>query len=119
MAHDMDGMGVAFLRACPEFARHGVLESIQVTEETLRDDWKHLRAQMVEHDPNGCMILQPFISASSSSVLGPQEYAAVSEGHDGITAGHGRVLYFILNPDDTLMTEHIASLGHEHGEYEM
>ena len=119
MAHDMDGKGIAFLRACPEFARHGVLESIQVTEETLRDDWKDLRGQMKEHDPNGCMILQPFISASSSSVLGPQEYAAISEGHDGITAGHGRVLYFILNPDDTLMTEHIASLGHKHGEYEM
>ena len=119
MGHDFDGKGIAFLRACPEFARHGVLESIKVTEETLRDDWKHLRDTMKEQDPNGCMILQPFIGATSSSVLGPQEYAAISEGHDGITAGHGRVLYFVLNPDDTLMTEHIATLGHKHGEYEM
>ena len=119
MAHDFDGKGIAFLRACPEFARHGVLESIQVKEESLREDWKNLRDKMLEHDPNGCMILQPFVSATSSSVLGPQEYAAISEGHDGITAGWGRVLYFILNPDDTLMTEHMTSIGHKHGEYEM
>jgi len=53
---------VAFLRACPEFARHGVLESIEVTDDTIRTEWKRLREIMLEKDPKGAFMLQPFIS---------------------------------------------------------
>ena len=33
---------VSFLRACPEFARHGVLESLKVEQSDLRAQWKYL-----------------------------------------------------------------------------
>ena len=73
----------AFIRACPEVARHGVIESIKVTRETYMDEWRRLATIMKEQDPNGCMLLQPFIDATSSMVLAPNQYAVVGEGHDG------------------------------------
>ena len=72
----------AFIRACPEVARHGVIESIKVTRETYMDEWRRLATIMKEQDPNGCMLLQPFIDATSSMVLAPNQYAVVGEGHD-------------------------------------
>ena len=80
----------AFIRACPEVARHGVIESIKVSKETYMDEWRRLATIMKEQDPNGCMLLQPFIDATSSMVLAPNHYAVVGEGHDGVTASHGR-----------------------------
>ena len=46
-------VGPAFLRACPEFARHGVLESLKGVEDNLRDTRKHLVKVMKEADHNG------------------------------------------------------------------
>ena len=83
-----------FLRTCPEFARHGVLESIRVSRDNLRKHWKHLKEVMEREDENGCLILQPFTEATSSCVLAPQQLASVGVDHDGITAGHGFTLYF-------------------------
>lgn len=115
-----DGKMVAFLRACPLKPRHGVLESIKVTADTIQDTWIHLRNVMREQDPEGCMILQPFVHATSSCVLAPQQYAAVGDGHDGITAGHGYKLYFHLNPDDSILSEHIENtVGKKVGGYEL
>lgn len=113
---------VAFLRACPEHARHGVLESIEVNAETLGERWGALNAKMIDNDPNGCLILQPFIHATSSLVLGPQQFAAVASGHDGITAGGSGLLYFMLNPQDTLMSDHFYTINpkkHILGKYEV
>jgi hypothetical protein len=109
----------AFLRACPEHARHGVLESLEVNEDNVQDTYAHLRDVMRKEDPNGCMILQPFIPATSSMVLAPQMYAVVGKDHDGVTAGHGRQLYFLMNPDDTDCVEQFAAIGHKQGEYEL
>ena len=109
----------AFVRACPEVARHGVLESIEVTLETLQEDWMHLVKMMKAEDPNGCLMIQPFIPATSSCVLGPQQYATIATGHDGVTAGHGRKLYLLFNPDDNTMSSHMDSLGHKRGTYEI
>lgn len=112
--------GIAFLRACPEFARHGVLESLKVSEDTMEMSWRDLRKTMLKEDPNGAMMLQPFIPASSSAVFAPRQYAAFAMGHDGITAGSKeKMLYIILNPDDTTMSNHLYSLGHELGTYEL
>lgn len=109
----------AFLRACPEFARHGVLESIAVTNDNLQERWSSLRDTMKREDPNGCLILQPFIPATSSMVLAPQQYATIGQDHDGITAGHGYKLYFHLNPDDTSMTNAMSNIGHKPNTYEL
>lgn len=111
--------GVAFLRTCPLTPRHGVFESVEVTDDTIRTEWKRLREIMLEKDPKGAFMLQPFISASSSGVIAPKQFAAIATGHDGITAGKGRKLYFILNPDDNIMSDHMYSLGNELGKYEL
>lgn len=113
---------VAFLRACPEHARHGVLESVEVTGDNFEERWSALNQKMIANDPNGCLILQPFIHASSSLVLGPQQFAAVAAGHDGITAGGDALLYFMLNPQDSLMSDHFYSINpnkHVLGKYEV
>lgn len=112
----------AFIRACPEVARHGVIESIKVTRETYMDEWRRLATIMKEQDPNGCMLLQPFIDATSSMVLAPNQYAVVGEGHDGVTASHGRQLYFALKPRnaDANVAEYFESLGQvEKDNYEL
>ena len=108
-----------FLRTCPEFARHGVLESIRVSRDNLRKHLKHLKDTMEREDENGCLILQPFTEATSSCVLAPQQYAAVGINHDGITAGHGFNLYFHLDESDTQLSDHMASIGHKRGTYEL
>jgi hypothetical protein len=104
----------AFLRACPEFARHGVLESIKVTKETLQEEWISLSETMKKEDPRGCMILQPFVHATSSAVLAPQQFATIGKGHDGITAGNERTLYFALNPCQTYMSNDINMINNSH-----
>ena len=113
-------VGTAFLRACPEFARHGVLESLKVVEDNLRDNWKHLVKVMKEEDPNGCLILQPFVPATSSAVMAPQKHAAISLGHDGVTAGDGAyMVYTLMNPQESTLVEHVKSIGHEKDTYEV
>ena len=111
---------IAFLRTCPETARHGVLESIEVNVDDLREKWARLRETMQSHDENGCLILQPFIAATSSAVIAPTQFAAVAEGHDGITAGGARKLYFVLNPQDNVLASHIYSVNNKNtvGKYE-
>ena len=90
-----------------------VCESLEVNEDNVQDTYAHLRDVMRKEDPNGCMILQPFIPATSSMVLAPQMYAVVGKDHDGVTAGHGRQLYFLMNPDDTDCVEQFAAIGHK------
>mgnify|MGYP003115372256 CR=1 FL=1 len=109
----------AFLRACPEFARHGVLESIEVDVDNMVDTYAHLRAVMMKEDPNGCMILQPFVPATSSMVMAPNMYAVVGPDHDGVTAGHGRQLYFLMNPNETNCVEQFKAIGHDPNTYEL
>ena len=103
----------AFIRACPEVARHGVIESIKVDKESYMEEWRKLATIMKKEDPNGCMLLQPYIDATSSMVLAPNQYAVVGEGHDGVTASHGRQLYFALKPRDVdaKAADYFESLG--------
>ena len=109
----------AFIRACPEYARHGVLESVEVTLHDLKSKWHSLITMMKKEDPNGSLMLQPFIPATSSCVLAPQQYATIATGHDGVTAGHGRVLYLNFNPDDNTMSSTMELIGHKRGTYEI
>tara|TARA_R110002073_G_scaffold75191_1_gene183433 strand:+ start:7771 stop:10215 length:2445 start_codon:yes stop_codon:yes gene_type:complete len=95
------GDGDLFLRTCPETARHGVLESVKVNAETIVAEWTRLRDIMNELEPTGCLILQPFLEATSSAVLHPTKYATIGIGHDGVTAGHGTTLRFnIVDTDE-------------------
>ena len=78
---------IYFVRACPEFPRHGVLESTPADMDTIVDVVKGLQQMMLKEDPNGCLLVQPFIEATSSCVYAPGMYMVIAEGHDGITAG--------------------------------
>ena len=117
-----------FLRACPESPRHGVIESIKCKNEAdLLKNFTYLSGVMKKMDPDGCMLLMPFIEATSSSVMALshpevdetgkvimstdpetgldkpimfQGYNIMGVGHDGITAGHGFNLGFPLRVTD-------------------
>lgn len=59
-----------FLRTCPEHARAGVLDSLLCkSQEELDKHFTTLSQSMKERDPNGCLILMPFIEAESSAVM--------------------------------------------------
>ena len=59
-----------FLRTCPEHARHGVLESVRCAYmEDVLSHFHRLRDIMREDDPNGCLLLMPFVKANASGVL--------------------------------------------------
>lgn len=85
----------AFLRTCPLTPRHGVLESVRVdTNEELHAEFTRLRDIMLKEDPEGCLMLMPFIAADNSAVVALSHdeftgYAVFGPGHDGVTAGHG------------------------------
>ena len=118
-AYDRIGEDVAFLRACPEHARHGVLESIAVTADTIEAEWTKLRATMQKEDPNGCLMLQPFIEATSSMVMAPNLYATIGPEHDGVTAGHGLQLNLLLNTKNDSCVNEMAKIGHTKETYEL
>tara|TARA_R110002050_G_scaffold278668_1_gene424858 strand:- start:52 stop:2445 length:2394 start_codon:yes stop_codon:yes gene_type:complete len=111
---------VAFLRACPENPRHGVLESIEVCADNLEVLWNRLRNTMIREDPNGCLMLQPFIPASSSMVMVPNVYAWIGPDHDGVTAGkEGVVMNYLMNPNEMTSANHFAEIGHQPNTYEL
>ena len=95
-----------FLRTCPETPRHGVLESVRCDDESsLVSEFERLRDIMLEEDPNGCLMLMPFVSATNSSVVALshddfQGYTIFGTGHDGVTAGHGRQIAFPLRANN-------------------
>tara|TARA_R110002020_G_scaffold181654_2_gene376783 strand:- start:1736 stop:4132 length:2397 start_codon:yes stop_codon:yes gene_type:complete len=102
-----------FVRSCPETPRHGVIESIRCDDiEEFEKNVRDLASKMEDVDPNGCMIVMPFIKAVSSAVVAPSAmiqqctddspekwfngYTIFGPEHDGVTAGHGFQLGFPL-----------------------
>ena len=101
-----EGSGrTCFLRTCPLNPRHGVLESIKVEDRNdFRHHYRRLADIMREEDPEGCLMLMPFVSAVCSSVAaltheGFNGYVTFGPGHDGVTSGHGTQLSFPLVGD--------------------
>ena len=95
----------AMVRACPLTPRPGRLESSASTSVTdsVRT-FTRIRDTMREIDPDGCMIVQPFIPAVASAVLAPRQYVVVGPEHDGVTAGLEGQLLFPLNPKEESYT---------------
>ena len=105
-----------FLRACPETPRHGVIESYKCNDEdTLVDMFKELVYVMkdkvftddkgneyVGMDPNGCLILMPFIEADSSCVMALSYHEReVIKDEDGNPTGKlGERLYKTVIDDE-------------------
>ena len=90
-----------FVRACPLSPRPGVLESSAVyNKDELRTTIKRIATTMLsidtatvpmyEHgyiDPQGTIIVQPYIHATASAVVAPNNYIIMGRDNDGITAG--------------------------------
>lgn len=108
----------AFLRTAPLTPRHGVLESTRIHRDDFLMHWARLRNSMLEHDPEGCLILQNCIEAQHSAVMAPGKYVVVGEGHDGITAGHGINLTFPIRKGGRL-TRTLMSIGSDPDEHEV
>ena len=94
-----------FLRTCPESPRAGVLPSVRCnTRATLKRQFYRLRKLMREDDPEGSLMLMPYIAAETSSVAvastddGFQGYLSVGLGHNGVTAGNSFQLQLPLSP---------------------
>ena len=109
----------SFLRTCPETARHGVLESVEVNEDNIIEEWTRLRNVMKEVEPNGSFLLQPFVDATSSGVMGSQMYTVIGEGFDGVTNESALQLYFIMDHEDDSCTKEQVALGHEKDNFEI
>lgn len=90
-----------FIRACPLNPRPGVLESSpaynlssakeiveRIVRTMLSKDPSDTPAYKHGYiDPQGMMILQPFIEADASAVVYPNSHIVFGEGHAGVTAG--------------------------------
>lgn len=90
-----------FVRACPLVPRPGVLESSRANcrnevDEVARRIITTMMSPdtsdepMYEHgitDPHGTVMVQPFINATASAVVAPNNYILMGRDNDGITAG--------------------------------
>ena len=90
-----------FVRACPLTPRAGVLESSVANNlEEMREIVNRIMDTMLgadpsseplyEHgllEPDGCIIVQPYIDATASSVVSPSSHIVMARDNDGVTAG--------------------------------
>jgi len=126
-----------FLRACPETPRHGVIESYKCADEAeLLKQFRELCYVMKDKvftdddgneyigmDPNGCLILMPFIEADSSCVMALSYHEReVIKGEDGKPTGElGDKLYKTItdeNGEETKVAQYfngytIMGVGHD------
>jgi hypothetical protein len=100
--NSMSGHDV-FVRACPLAPRPGVLESSRALEisevitivdritMTMLGPDPDPANPMYEHglcDPDGCIMLMPYLDATASCVVAPYSYVSVGEGNAGVTSPH-------------------------------
>jgi len=78
-----------FVRSCPLIPRPGILESRRCTYSELPEVVKEMQKNLLENEPEGCLIIQPYIDSTYSSVVAPNMHAIIGRGNDGITAGEG------------------------------
>ena len=118
--HHVTGNPDIFTRTCPLNPRHGVLESTRcdTSREAIIETVKTLQQVMRDMDPEGCLMVQPFIECVGSAVLAPSMYAVTGEGHDGITAGCEFSITLPLNPNDDHFARVLRKMsegaGHEY-----
>ena len=72
-----------FARPAPSLPRHGYIDSRVVKSE---QDLRNLLDEVLADDPNGEILLCPFITSYCSAIWTPGSLA-VGKGHDGATAG--------------------------------
>ena len=114
-----------FVRACPLNPRPGVLESSRAdtTEEVAIIAQRIISTMMSPDpsdspmyesgliDPNGMLIVQPFINAHASAVVAPNNYILMGRDNDGITAGKDGLRVAIPLSDDPRVNRDFDLLG--------
>lgn len=115
----------AFLRTCPLNPRHGVLESVKCNDmKQLHLEFTRLKGIMQKEDPEGCLMLMPYIEAVNSAVIALshgdfQGYAVFGPDHDGVTAGHGLQLGFPVREEKHSDNISMKALGYSPAEHEL
>ena len=113
-----------FVRACPLNPRPGVLESSRADNlEEAGVVAKRIITTMMSPDPsdqpmyesglidpNGMLIVQPFINAHASAVVAPNNYILMGRDNDGITAGKGGLQVAIPLGNDSNVNADFATL---------
>jgi hypothetical protein len=83
---ELDGVSgyvAGFARPCPKRPRHGFLDSQRVSS---RDELAEIIRRTLAVDPEGEVLLMPFIDARRSAILTPSQ-VTLGFGHDGATSG--------------------------------
>ena len=114
-----------FIRACPLQPRPGVLESsIANNTQEATDVLERIIGTMLsvdesdspmyEHglvDPEGCIIIQPYIDATASCVISPNHYILMGADNDGITASKDCIKVALPINDDKYSRADLKELG--------
>jgi len=125
-----------FVRACPLAPRPGVLESsraLDISEVITIVDRITMTMlgpdptpdnPMYEHglcDPDGCIMLMPFIDATASAVVAPYSYAVVGEGNAGATSPQGgfQVVLDLSGSNETGTRKALEGINIEPSEIEL
>jgi hypothetical protein len=113
------GTRYAFVRACPVTPRHGILESRRVTNRCssiIKATRQIGRAMLENGEPDGEIVIQPFIEATSN-IVWFEGACIVGPGHDGVTAGHSPQITIPFGAPSILESAQ-AELGLENAEAE-
>ena len=115
--HHVHGNADLFTRTCPLNPRHGVLESTRCDQsrEAILETVSGLQQVMRDMDPEGCLMVQPFIECVGSAVLAPSMYVVCGEDHDGVTASHGFSLTFPLNKHNNHFKHVLGNMSQQTG----
>jgi len=84
--------GIYFARPCPKRPRHGFLESRRITSP---EQLSEIVRETLKLDPEGEVILMPYIDSDQSAVCTPTQIT-IGLGHDGATGGKSGAFVFPL-----------------------
>jgi hypothetical protein len=100
-----------FARPCPEFPRHGFVESRPIGS---FDKLASLFAEVVKEDPNGELLLGPsFSNVAFNAIYTDFGSLSIGPGNDGATGGKGSMQ---LTVAPTILSDAIKSAGGIKGE---
>jgi hypothetical protein len=94
-----------FARPCPVRPRHGFVDSRIVNNAA---ELQKLGEEVLQQDPDGEIVIMPFIDAKFSGVL-TNGLCAIGPGNDGVTAGRDGCFKFPMSPMKELL--HLASIS--------
>ena len=113
-----------FIRACPLNPRPGVLESSPASNlDDAREIVERIVRTMLSKDPSdtpaykhgyidpqGMLIVQPFVEAKASAVMYPNSHIVMGEGNAGVTAGEDCFKVVLKVGEDTYLNHDLGKI---------